>query len=122
MLLYAGWLATAHENVMAVCCARLYHGKSCARAGLIKVCLSYENGLLPGNLHYKEPNPNNESLKAGILKVCRTPASLPLNQFPWSDDCLQTCSQRALKYTTVVITGTRAHGLTLLMPALLSEF
>ena len=40
-------------------------------AGLIKVCLSYENGLLPGNLHYNEPNPNNESLKAGILKVSR---------------------------------------------------
>jgi hypothetical protein len=37
--------------------------------GLIKVCLSYENGLIPGNLHYKEPNPNNESLKTGILKV-----------------------------------------------------
>ncbi len=41
----------------------------CAEAGLIKVCLAYENGLLPGNLHYKEPNPNNKSLKAGILKV-----------------------------------------------------
>ncbi len=38
-------------------------------AGLIKVCLSYENGLIPGNLHYKEPNPNNESLKNGVLKV-----------------------------------------------------
>lgn len=42
---------------------------NCAVTGLIKVCLAYENGLLPGNLHYKEPNPNNESLKAGILKV-----------------------------------------------------
>ena len=49
--------------------------------GLIKVCLSYENGLLPGNLHYKEPNPNNESLKTGILKVRHLPA--PLTP-PWS--------------------------------------
>lgn len=40
-------------------------------AGLIKVCLSYENGLIPGNLHYKEPNPNNDSLKNGILKVSK---------------------------------------------------
>lgn len=54
-------------------------------AGLIKVCLSYENGLLPGNLHYKDPNPNNESLKAGILKVCMLLISLPLDlAFPAS--------------------------------------
>ena len=33
------------------------------------MCLSYEHGLIPGNLHYKEPNPQNESLKAGILQV-----------------------------------------------------
>ena len=37
--------------------------------GLIKVCLAYEHGMLPGNLHFNEPNPNSESLKAGILKV-----------------------------------------------------
>ena len=37
--------------------------------GLIKVCLAYEHGMLPGNLHFKEPNPNSESLQAGILKV-----------------------------------------------------
>ena len=47
---------------------------NCAVTGLIKVCLAYENGLLPGNLHYKEPNPNNKSLKAGILKVHPPPA------------------------------------------------
>jgi len=46
-------------------------------AGLIKVCLSYENGLLPGNLHYKQPNPNNESLKTGILKVYSLPSTSP---------------------------------------------
>ena len=40
------------------------------------MCLSYENGRIPGNLHYKEPNPQNESLKAGILQVC-APASMP---------------------------------------------
>lgn len=54
-------------------------------AGLIKVCLSYENGLIPGNLHYKEPNPNNESLKNGILKVrafCHPPHnSVPMFLF-----------------------------------------
>ena len=33
------------------------------------MCLSYENGLVPGDLEYKEPNPQNESLKAGILQV-----------------------------------------------------
>lgn len=38
-------------------------------AGLIKVCLAYEHGILPGNLHFNEPNPNSESLKSGILKV-----------------------------------------------------
>ncbi len=41
------------------------------------MCLSYENGLIPGNLHYKEPNPQNESLKAGILQV-RACASMSL--------------------------------------------
>lgn len=46
-------------------------------AGLIKVCLSYENGLLPGNLHYKQPNPNNESLKTGILKVYSLSSTSP---------------------------------------------
>ena len=39
------------------------------------MCLSYETGLIPGNLHYKEPNPQNESLKAGILQV-HAPASM----------------------------------------------
>ena len=40
------------------------------------MCLSYENGLIPGNLHYKEPNPQNESLKAGILQVRATTTGL----------------------------------------------
>jgi hypothetical protein len=33
------------------------------------VCLSFEHGMLPGNLHYSQPNPNSESLNAGILKA-----------------------------------------------------
>ncbi len=37
---------------------------------VIKVLLSFENGTIPANLHYKEPNPNSESLKNGTLKVC----------------------------------------------------
>ena len=46
-----------------------------SRTGLIKVCLAYEHGMLPGNLHFNEPNPNSESLKAGILKVGACSAS-----------------------------------------------
>ena len=53
----------------------------CAATGLIKVCLSYEHGLLPGNLHYKEPNPNNESLKAGIIKARAQPCTASLALF-----------------------------------------
>ena len=40
-----------------------------ACAALIKVCLAYEHGVLPANLHYTQPNPNSTSLNAGILKV-----------------------------------------------------
>lgn len=42
-------------------------------AGLIKVCLSFENGLLPANLHYSEPNPKSEGLIDGTLKVVTEP-------------------------------------------------
>ena len=38
-------------------------------AGLVKLCLAYEHGLIPGNLHYTEPNPNCLSLKDGTFKV-----------------------------------------------------
>ncbi len=38
-------------------------------AALIKVCLAYEHGVLPSNLHYSQPNPNSESLNQGILKA-----------------------------------------------------
>ena len=40
-----------------------------AHAALIKVCMAYERGTIPGNLHFKEPNPNNTSLTSGVLKV-----------------------------------------------------
>jgi len=45
----------------------------CGCAALIKVCLSFEHGMLPGNLHYSQPNPNSESLNAGILKARARP-------------------------------------------------
>ena len=41
----------------------------CGSAALIKVCLAFEHGTLPGNLHYSAPNPNNASLVSGILQV-----------------------------------------------------
>jgi fatty acid synthase len=47
------------------------------RAGLIKVCLSYEHATLPANLHFHEPNPNNAGLKDGILKVVTQPTEFP---------------------------------------------
>ena len=43
--------------------------------------------MLPGNLHFSEPNPNSESLKAGILKVWA-----PLN----SGICLTAPGQSSL--------------------------
>ena len=55
------------------------------------MCLSYENGLIPGNLHYKEPNPQNESLKAGILQVraCASMLALPLVTLIHSSNCVR---------------------------------
>ncbi|EIE23140.1 hypothetical protein COCSUDRAFT_47508 [Coccomyxa subellipsoidea C-169] len=50
------------------------HCEGCSGlAALIKVLLSYEHKTLPGNLHFKEPNPNNAGLKDGILKVVTEP-------------------------------------------------
>ncbi len=56
-------------------------------AALIKVCLAFEHGVLPANLHYTKPNPNNESLKAGVLKVRRNECVLRLQYACF--DCLQ---------------------------------
>jgi hypothetical protein len=39
-------------------------------AGLIKICLAYENGMLPGNLHYNTPNPGSSGLADGTIQVC----------------------------------------------------
>ena len=44
---------------------------------MIKLCLSYEHGMLPGNLHYQEPNPNCASLHDGTLKVQDQPFPSP---------------------------------------------
>ena len=35
--------------------------------------MSFEHGTLPGNLHFKEANPNNKSLKEGVIKVSGCP-------------------------------------------------
>jgi fatty acid synthase len=47
--------------------------ESAEDAGLIKVLLAYENGVLPPNLHYREPNPNSEGLQKGALQVVTEP-------------------------------------------------
>ena len=44
-------------------------GVCCVPAALAKVLLSFEHGLLPANLHFREPNPKSEGLKEGFLKV-----------------------------------------------------
>ena len=36
---------------------------------LSSLCLSFEHGILPGNLHYTEANPNCASLHDGTFKV-----------------------------------------------------
>lgn len=41
--------------------------------GLLKVLMSFEHGTLPANLHFNEPNPNNKSLKEGVIKVKTAP-------------------------------------------------
>lgn len=38
--------------------------------------MSFENGVVPANLHYKEPNPNSEGLINGTLKVVTEPTQL----------------------------------------------
>lgn len=38
-------------------------------AGLIKILLAHRNRTLPGNLHFKQPNRNIESLTSGRIKV-----------------------------------------------------
>ncbi|KAK9916399.1 hypothetical protein WJX75_002178 [Coccomyxa subellipsoidea] len=46
------------------------HCEGCSGlAGLLKVLMSFEHGTLPANLHFYEPNPNNKSLKEGVIKV-----------------------------------------------------
>lgn len=47
-------------------------GHTEAASGLcsvVKVLLAFENGVIPANLHYKEPNPNIESLVDGRIQV-----------------------------------------------------
>ena len=46
-------------------------------AGVVKVILSYQHGLIPPNLHYKSPNPRIPSLLESRLSVVTTPTNLP---------------------------------------------
>ena len=103
-------------------------------AGLIKILLSFEHGVLPPNLHYTEPNPNSKGLLDGILKVllsfhcCTVPSlycsmlgasagpestqGLPPRLLPrltgkWSEGLSPCCSRwltRYGRYTAQVVT------------------
>ena len=42
--------------------------------------LAFEHGMLPANLHFNEPNPNNKSLQDGTLKVSPHAAAVILQQ------------------------------------------
>lgn len=39
-------------------------------AGIAKVIVAMHSGIIPPNLHYREPNPNISALTDGRLKVC----------------------------------------------------
>ena len=41
--------------------------------------LAYDHGMLPANLHFKEPNPNNKSLQDGTIKVSPVAAPVPFS-------------------------------------------
>ncbi|KAF6215593.1 hypothetical protein GE061_010349 [Apolygus lucorum] len=54
------------------------HAESAAAIGqLSKVILAMERGLIPGNLHFKTPNPDIPGLKDGSMKVVD-------KNYPWS--------------------------------------
>lgn len=67
------------------------HAFLCCLAGLIKVLLSFEHGLLPPNLHFSEPNPDSKGLLEGTLKV-ESPRSAVLAHYTCTCCALQ-CMQ-----------------------------
>ena len=48
-------------------------------AGIVKVILSYQHGMIPPNLHYKFPNPRITALLENHLSIVTTPTNLPPN-------------------------------------------
>lgn len=42
---------------------------ACGLCSIVKVLISMECGIIPGNLHFKNPNPNIPALSDGRLKV-----------------------------------------------------
>lgn len=48
-------------------------------AGILKVLLSYQHGVIPPNLHYKSPNPRITSLVDERLTVVTKSTPLPPN-------------------------------------------
>lgn len=46
-------------------------------AALTKLIMSIQHGTLPGNLHFKTPNPDIPGLLDGSLKVVTEPTTLP---------------------------------------------
>ena len=66
-----------------------------AHAALIKVCMAYERGTIPGNLHFNEPNPNNTSLTSGVLKVSHHSAQHSKANSASGDVCISDGSMRS---------------------------
>jgi acyl transferase domain-containing protein/NAD(P)-dependent dehydrogenase (short-subunit alcohol dehydrogenase family) len=65
-------------------------------AGIAKVALSLEHGLIPGNLHFREPSPR--------IPWSELPIRIPTTTEPWPE-----CPKRIAGVSSFGISGTNAH-------------